>query len=256
MLILSRGVRAINFGQTLDAIYATAADKGYWPIALREMEAFTGSIGATLLFVDDKAKIASENYTGSIEPELLAFYVTEHLAHCPRHRAALTQPHRALRYDYLALDEAQMDRDPVYDWLGRQGVRYYMGTEFRLTNGVVARLSLHRSRAQGHVQRADLLKLCALRPHLRRAFNIANLRQSVRLTSRRTLPAVDGLSAATAREREVASLLLAGHSVESLSATLGISRNTTRVHLQSLFRKTGTTRQIDLVRRLLASKGQ
>jgi DNA-binding CsgD family transcriptional regulator len=52
----------------------------------------------------------------------------------------------------------------------------------------------------------------------------------------------------TAREVDVASALLEGHSVESLAARLGISRNTVRVHLKALFRKTGTNRQPDLVR--------
>ena len=43
----------------------------------------------------------------------------------------------------------------------------------------------------------------------------------------------------TAKESEVANLLLSGHSVSSLSAALGISENTARVHLRSLMRKTG-----------------
>jgi len=50
------------------------------------------------------------------------------------------------------------------------------------------------------------------------------------------------------REIEIASALLEGHSIESLAASLGLSRNTVRNHLQSLFRKTGTSRQADLVR--------
>ncbi|MFL6733323.1 MAG: helix-turn-helix transcriptional regulator [Sphingomicrobium sp.] len=50
------------------------------------------------------------------------------------------------------------------------------------------------------------------------------------------------------RETSVASALLEGHSVDSLSAALGISRNTARNHLQALFRKTQTNRQSDLVR--------
>lgn len=52
----------------------------------------------------------------------------------------------------------------------------------------------------------------------------------------------------TPREFAVASALLEGHSLESLSRALGISRNTARVHLQALFRKTGTNRQADVVR--------
>jgi len=49
------------------------------------------------------------------------------------------------------------------------------------------------------------------------------------------------------REAGVASALLAGHSIESLCASLDISRNTAKVHLQSIFRKTGTNRQSELV---------
>lgn len=49
------------------------------------------------------------------------------------------------------------------------------------------------------------------------------------------------------READVASALLAGHSLESLCHALGISRNTVKVHVQSIFRKTGTNRQSELV---------
>jgi DNA-binding CsgD family transcriptional regulator len=51
----------------------------------------------------------------------------------------------------------------------------------------------------------------------------------------------------TPRELQVAEAMLHGHSVESLATSLGISRNTVRVHLRSLFQKTGTGRQADLV---------
>lgn len=49
------------------------------------------------------------------------------------------------------------------------------------------------------------------------------------------------------REMEVAQALLRGHSVESLCSELRISRNTAKAHLQSLFRKTDTNRQSELV---------
>jgi len=58
------------------------------------------------------------------------------------------------------------------------------------------------------------------------------------------------------RETDVASALLEGHSIESMSASLEISRNTARNHLQSLFRKTGTNRQSDLIRMLERIAGQ
>ena len=49
------------------------------------------------------------------------------------------------------------------------------------------------------------------------------------------------------REMQVGEALLGGHSLESMCALLGITRNTGKVHLQSLFRKTGTNRQSELV---------
>lgn len=55
----------------------------------------------------------------------------------------------------------------------------------------------------------------------------------------------------TRREVEVGESLMLGHSLDSASETLGISRNTIRVHLQALFRKTGTNRQSELIRLMI-----
>jgi DNA-binding CsgD family transcriptional regulator len=50
------------------------------------------------------------------------------------------------------------------------------------------------------------------------------------------------------RETEIASALVQGHSIDSMAASLGISRNTARNHVQALFQKTRTNRQADLIR--------
>ena len=54
--------------------------------------------------------------------------------------------------------------------------------------------------------------------------------------------------ALTARERDLALLLHAEHSVESAANTLGIALATARLHLHRVFAKTGTTRQSELIR--------
>lgn len=59
-----------------------------------------------------------------------------------------------------------------------------------------------------------------------------------------------GLSAA---EANLASELAKGASLDEASATLGISRNTARTQLKSIFLKTGINRQSDLIRALLNS---
>lgn len=51
----------------------------------------------------------------------------------------------------------------------------------------------------------------------------------------------------TPRETQVVRLLAEGHSVESLSHKMGISLNTARTHLRSIFAKTSTGRQSELL---------
>lgn len=65
-----------------------------------------------------------------------------------------------------------------------------------------------------------------------------------------TLARLFGLSAA---EALLASKLAKGASLEEAAAELGISRNTVRSQLQSIFLKTGINRQSDLIRALLNS---
>lgn len=65
-----------------------------------------------------------------------------------------------------------------------------------------------------------------------------------------TLKALFGLSVA---EALLASELAKGASLEEAASVLGISRNTARTQLQSIFLKTGTNRQSDLIRVLLNS---
>lgn len=55
----------------------------------------------------------------------------------------------------------------------------------------------------------------------------------------------------TNRERQVADLLLAGHSPSTAARCLEISENTLKVHLQALYRKTQTNRQAEFIALLL-----
>ncbi|WP_394647616.1 helix-turn-helix transcriptional regulator [uncultured Sphingomonas sp.] len=54
----------------------------------------------------------------------------------------------------------------------------------------------------------------------------------------------------TQREAEIAAALVAGQTPDEASATLGVTINTTRVHLRQIFAKTQTARQAELVRLL------
>jgi DNA-binding CsgD family transcriptional regulator len=59
----------------------------------------------------------------------------------------------------------------------------------------------------------------------------------------------------TRAEVRIATELANGHSVESMAELLGISVHTVRTHLKSLFAKTGTSRQGELIRLVSGSLG-
>jgi DNA-binding CsgD family transcriptional regulator len=61
------------------------------------------------------------------------------------------------------------------------------------------------------------------------------------------LDVVQSLFDLTGRELQVLRLLMQGHSIDSLSATIEISRNTTRAHLRSIYTKTRTNSQAELM---------
>ena len=63
-------------------------------------------------------------------------------------------------------------------------------------------------------------------------------------------PADPGFAKLTRREWEIARRLAAGERVQLLGESLGISPNTVRNHLKSIYRKVGLRTQTDLVRRL------
>ncbi len=61
------------------------------------------------------------------------------------------------------------------------------------------------------------------------------------------LDLVQSLFGLTGREMQVLGSLTEGHSIDSSSARMGVSRNTTRAHLRSIFVKTKTSSQLELI---------
>lgn len=65
--------------------------------------------------------------------------------------------------------------------------------------------------------------------------------------------AVRRLFSFTPAEAGLAMILAEGHTLDEAATQLNISRNTARTHLKAMFSKTGTTRQVDLIRMILGS---
>jgi DNA-binding CsgD family transcriptional regulator len=60
----------------------------------------------------------------------------------------------------------------------------------------------------------------------------------------------------TVREAEMVAEVVAGHSVPAIAERQGISRETVRVHLKSVFGKVGVHRQSELIARVMAAAGE
>ena len=61
------------------------------------------------------------------------------------------------------------------------------------------------------------------------------------------------MHALSAREREIARLLVEGYSVLNAAALLDISENTVRTYVRRLYQKLGISSRLDLVRELAAA---
>jgi DNA-binding CsgD family transcriptional regulator len=358
-----------EFSTAIDRVFAAATGSCRWQDALIAVEDLTGSAGAVIDLIPKSPMIQGKTLAGSFTEENCAEYARDYQAICPRIRYAVEHPGAGTQFDYLFMDEAGMDRDPVYAWFGKHGLRYYLGSSLVESPNYSAFVSLQRTRRQGHAAADDLRLFDLLKPHLARAASLADQLGSLhcyrRFSSamlealpqavlaldangillfanemaRRLLSHSDGLSldggrlkaatsadqanldsrisagiapldgmsgwtriarpsgkhplavfvaplriedeqltAANARvlvlvhdlsehrcadvpmlvslygltetEARLASALSGGHSVESAASLLRIQPTTARTHLKSVFRKTGTSRQQDLVRLL------
>jgi DNA-binding CsgD family transcriptional regulator len=117
--------------------------------------------------------VSRRTLAGSFSEENCAEYARDYQAICPRVRFALDHP-GGTQFDYLFMTEATMDRDPVYAWFGKHGLRYYLGSPVADTPNYLAFASLQRTRRQGHVQAGDLDMFELLKPHLARAVSLAD----------------------------------------------------------------------------------
>jgi len=168
-----------KFSAAVEKLYAAASDRDRWSEALFAIEELTGSAGAIINLVaksesDDSAIIAGQRMLASYDEDAVAQYNAELVGICPRVAGGVAQPHLPYLCDYMILDEAQMDRDPVYDWYTRQGVRYFIGSTLGESNRFRLMWSLQRSTRLGHVQSQDVELFGLLKPHVQNAVQLAD----------------------------------------------------------------------------------
>ena len=162
-----------QLSSTIEKIYAAAADPVLWEEALRSIEDYTGCTGAVLDLVPKHSTTPPKTMAGSFSRDDCATYALHYMAQCPRIAFAASHADKLIHYDSMVLSEHEMDRDPVYDWFGKHGLRYYVAGWVGDGQFYRAYMSLQRSRRQGHVQPADIKRFGLLQRHVEQALSLA-----------------------------------------------------------------------------------
>lgn len=163
-----------QFSDTIDKLYAAAADRGRWQDALHSIEDLTGSVGAVIGFVPKTPGEVGFNLSGRFTAEQCATYSKDYQPICRRTHYMIEHPDLDLVYDGLILSEQEMSTDPVYDWFGQHDLRYFVGSGLAATQQHFVVWTLQRSPGQGHVQRSDMELFKLIKPHLSRTLALAD----------------------------------------------------------------------------------
>lgn len=129
----------------------------------------------------------------------------------------------------------------------------------RMANGDCGEISLSRRTSEGGFSQADAAAFGAVAPFIAAALSRYWQRVGTRHPASAKESGADaafdrfGGTLLSPREREVAQLLLRGHSSASISARLGISGTTVKSHRKNLYAKLGIATQFELFSLFLRS---
>ena len=211
-------IQAQLLGRTLEKVYAAALDSALWKDALVAVEDFTGSTGAVVDLIPLDPATRPVTFAGSFSGDDCGEYARHYQSICPRIAFAVNHPEISLHYDKMVLSEAEMDRDPVYEWFGKHGLRYYVAGHAGRTNFYLAYASLQRSRRQGHVGEDDIARFKMIQPHLATALNIADTLGTLATHQRFSDTLLDSLPQAIFGLANDGALLFTNESAEHLLA--------------------------------------
>ena len=178
-------MRLEEFSATVEKLYAAACESSCWTEALSSIEELSSSAGAVVHLVSKSAPNQLVSLLGSsgeahFPPEDVAEWTRDYAPLCPRLASAERFADAPFICDRMILSEREMDRDPVYQWYGEHGLRYFIGSTLYESSNIQAVWSLQRSKSQGHVQQAEIDLFQRLKPHLARALNLADQLGSLR----------------------------------------------------------------------------
>lgn len=158
----------------IGAVYAAGLDPSRWEDALARVGSVVGGIACTLEVIDRHTmthrQFHEHGLPGTLELEYLGHYASVN----PRWSLVRHQKAGELGWDYSIMGEDEMSRSAFYeDFLARVGFRYFAYGMLTSTSDEFSGIAVHRARAQGHVERAEIRRLRTLVPHVQSAFDMS-----------------------------------------------------------------------------------
>ena len=165
---------------TLEAIHAAGLDETLWPGVLASMSRLFGAVGATMECVDKQAGVLTDFWGHGVPDGSEIEYAEHYMFTSPRMALSDTRRFGEIGYDYMLLDEAEMNRDPYYsEFLPKGDMRYFLAASLLRNDRENACIAVQRSAREGHVSQAEIKLMQSLLPHFQQAYGVTRrLRES------------------------------------------------------------------------------
>jgi DNA-binding CsgD family transcriptional regulator len=243
---------------SIDQLYAAALDPGKWSNFLASLATQFQAQNAFVCEVDYRRRNLA--YVGLSQAARARVPVQRYetlIGEDPR--TDFFRSHRGEPvHCRMATSTERLHSSRVYrDYLKPLGIEYTMVVVLPVREGVTRDLGLTRAAEGRPFDEDDRGLMSRLTPHVERAFTINGAVETKIAEARRRLYSQNAdqlllqktfeLAPAQAR---LAALLYEGASVKLAAGKLGITEGSARQYLRHIFIKTGTNRQVDLVREI------
>jgi len=243
---------------SIDQLYAAALDPGKWSKFLGSLADQFEAQNAFVSEVENRRRILT--YLGLPQPARERFPVRRYdalIEEDPRTYAFHSSGPQPVHCRMATTTERLRGSRVYREYLRPLGIEYTMVVALPVREGVTRDLGLTRSAEGRPFDENDRALLSRLVPHVERAFTINGTLESKRGEARPPayLAGADRQRLQTFLEltpaqAQLAALLYDGASVKQAAGKLGITEGSARQYLRRIFIKTGTNRQIDLIREI------
>lgn len=243
---------------SIDQLYAAAVDPSRWNGFLTSLAAQFDAQNAFVCEVEYRKRRLA--YVGLPQPGRVHMPVQRYenlIEEDPRTHAFRNSGVRPVHCRMATTTDRLHSSRAYREYLKPLGIEYTMVVVLPMRDGATRDLGLTRSAEGRPFDDDDCAWMNRLIPHVERAFSIGGALETslappsrpehVRSADPALLQAAFKLTPAQAR---LAALLHDGVNVKQAAAQLGLTEGSARQYLRRIFAKTGTNRQIDLIREI------